>query len=58
MRDFRLSRPWRFKSKSSGLWRRVLLWEDTNVSEDHAASIFKKQLFGVYFKTSNSASSW
>jgi hypothetical protein len=25
---------------SSGLWLRVALWEDTNVSEVHAASIF------------------
>jgi hypothetical protein len=38
----RLSRRWYFKSKSSGLWHRVLLWEDTNVSEAHAASIFRE----------------
>jgi len=31
----------RFKSRSSGLWRSVVLWQDTNVSEVHAASIFR-----------------
>jgi hypothetical protein len=36
-RDLRFSRRWRFKSRSSGLWRRVVIWYDTNVSEDHAA---------------------
>jgi hypothetical protein len=29
-----------FKSKSFGLWRRVVLWQDTKVSEVHAASSF------------------
>jgi hypothetical protein len=26
IRNFKLSRRWRYKSRSSGLWRRVLLW--------------------------------
>jgi hypothetical protein len=30
-----------FKSSSFGLWRCVVLWQDTNVSEVHAASIFR-----------------
>jgi hypothetical protein len=25
---------------ASGLWHRVVMWQDTNVSEVHAASIF------------------
>jgi hypothetical protein len=29
------------KSRFSGLWRRVVLWWDTNVSEDLVASIFR-----------------
>jgi len=29
----RLSRWWRFKSRFSGLWRREMLRQDTNVSE-------------------------
>jgi hypothetical protein len=37
----RLSRRWCFKSRSSDLWRRVMLWYYTNVSEDHAVSIFR-----------------
>jgi hypothetical protein len=31
---------WCIKPKSSSLWRRVLLWQDTNDSEVHAASMF------------------
>jgi hypothetical protein len=34
----RFSRHWRSKSRSSGLWRRVVLWWDTNVSEDLSPS--------------------
>jgi hypothetical protein len=30
-----------FKLRSSGSWRRVVLWQDTIVSEVHAASIFR-----------------
>jgi len=30
-----------FKSRSSGLRRNVVLWQDTNVSEVRAASIFR-----------------
>jgi len=26
MRDSKFSRRWRFKSRCSGLWRRVVLW--------------------------------
>jgi hypothetical protein len=33
---------------SSGLWHRVVLWEDINVSEEHAAFIFK--IGGCRFK--------
>jgi len=54
VRDMRLSRRWRFKSRSSGLWRRVVLWYDTNVSKVHAASMnffmavmFQIELFWV-----------
>jgi len=36
----RLSWQWCIKLLSSGLWRHVVLWYDTNVSEVHAASIF------------------
>jgi hypothetical protein len=43
-----------FKSRSAGLWRRVVLWCDTNVSEVHAASIFrvkwKRKLFFIVYK--------
>jgi hypothetical protein len=35
MRDLRFSRQWRFKSRSSGLWRRVVLWYDTNAAFCH-----------------------
>jgi len=28
------------RSSSSGLWLHVMLWQDTDVSEAHAASIF------------------
>jgi len=38
MRDLRFSQQWRFKSRSSGLWHSVVLWQDINVSEVHAAS--------------------
>jgi hypothetical protein len=40
------SSGWSFaiKSRSSGLWRRLVLWVDTNVSEVHAASIFRVKL--------------
>jgi len=31
-----------FKSRSSGLCRRVVLWLDTNVSKGYAASIFRR----------------
>jgi hypothetical protein len=34
------SEPIRFFNSFSGLWHRLVLWYDTNVSEDHAASIF------------------
>jgi len=30
-----------FKSRCSGLWRRVVLWYDTGFSEVYAASIFR-----------------
>jgi hypothetical protein len=36
-----VSLRWKFKSWSSGLWRRVVLWWDTNVSQVHAASSVK-----------------
>jgi len=39
----RLSRRWRFKSRSFGSWRRVVLWQGTKVSENLAASIFTQQ---------------
>jgi len=39
MRVLRLSLRWCFKSGSSGLWRRVVLWQDANVSEVHTASV-------------------
>jgi hypothetical protein len=35
------SRSQKFKLESSELWRRVALWQDNNVSEVHAASIFR-----------------
>jgi hypothetical protein len=31
---------WEFKSGSSRLWRHVVLWQDTNVTEGRAVSIF------------------
>jgi len=34
------STRWRFMSRFSELWRRVLMWKDTNVSKDFVASIF------------------
>jgi len=36
----RFSRRWRFKLRSSELWRRIMLWYGTNVSEDRAVCIF------------------
>jgi hypothetical protein len=30
-----------FRSRSSKLWHRVVLWYDNNVSEVHAASVFR-----------------
>jgi len=39
LQNSKLSRRWRFKSLSSGLWRRVVLC--TNISDDLAASIFR-----------------
>jgi hypothetical protein len=33
--------PPSFRSWSSGLWHRVVMWKDTIVSEGHAASIFR-----------------
>jgi hypothetical protein len=33
-----------FKSNSSGLWRRVVLWEDKNVLEVHGASISTREM--------------
>jgi hypothetical protein len=35
MRDLRFSRRLRLKSRSSGLWRHVVMCEDTSVSEEH-----------------------
>jgi len=31
LQDLRCSLWWRFKSKSSGLWYHVVLWQDTNI---------------------------
>jgi hypothetical protein len=39
LRGLRSSWRWRFKSRSSGLWRRVVLY-NTSVFEVHAAFIF------------------
>jgi hypothetical protein len=36
MRDLWFSRRWWFKSRSSGLWRGVVLWLDNNISEAFA----------------------
>jgi hypothetical protein len=41
MRILRLSWQWCFKSKSCELRRRIVLWYDTDVSKDHAASTFR-----------------
>jgi hypothetical protein len=38
-----------FKSRSSGLWRRVVLWQDINFSEVQAASIFTLKIQGGVF---------
>jgi len=48
MQDLTFSRR-RFKSRSSGLWRRVALRCDTDVSEEHSAFIFRA---GGCFETS------
>jgi len=32
---------WQNKLRSSGLWHHIVLWWDTNISEVHAASIFR-----------------
>jgi hypothetical protein len=40
-----------FKLKSSGLWRRVVLRYDTNVSEDLAASILMVKYSASYRNT-------
>jgi hypothetical protein len=50
--NLRFSQRWKFKSRSSGLWRRVVLGYDTNVSEIYAASFFMvkwsgRNMFGV-----------
>jgi hypothetical protein len=37
----RFSRRSCFKSRSAGLWCRVVLWQDTNVSKVRVASIFR-----------------
>jgi hypothetical protein len=42
----RFSRRWRFKSWSSGLWRRVVLWQDTDVSEFRAAFFYQGKAGG------------
>jgi hypothetical protein len=33
-----------FMLRSSGLWLHIVLWQDTSVSEVHAASIFRAKL--------------
>jgi len=33
MQEMKFSRRWRFKTRSSGLWSRVVMWWDINVSE-------------------------
>jgi hypothetical protein len=40
MRDLRLALVTLFKLRSSELGRRVVLWQDINISEDLTASIF------------------
>jgi hypothetical protein len=37
------SRDGKFKTRSSGLWRRAVLWWDTNVSDVHAVSRVKME---------------
>jgi hypothetical protein len=44
MPDLKFSQRWKFNSMSSELWRRVVLRYDTNVSEDHTASIVKVKM--------------
>jgi hypothetical protein len=40
MRGLGFTCPWRFKLYS-GLWCRVVMWSETNVSHDHIDSIFR-----------------
>jgi len=42
--DLRLLWRWRFSSRTSGLWRHVVLWYDTYVSEVHVASIMRLKM--------------
>jgi hypothetical protein len=41
LQNLRFSRRWRFNSRSSGLWRRVVLWQETDVSEELTTSVFR-----------------
>jgi hypothetical protein len=40
----RFSRRWLLRVWSSGLWHRVVLWGEMDVSEEHAASTFKVEM--------------
>jgi hypothetical protein len=53
--DLWFSRRWIFKSWSSGLWRRVVMLQDTDVSEGHAASIFTSLHGIITQKTTDSS---
>jgi hypothetical protein len=45
MEDLRFSQRWLWRV-SSGIWRRVVRWVSTDVSEEHIASIFKVEEIG------------
>jgi hypothetical protein len=41
MLDLRFSQRWLWRVSSSGIWRHVVHWVSTDVSEEHIASIFR-----------------
>jgi len=53
MRDLRFSKRWRFKSRFSELWRRIVLRLHTNVSKGNTASIFRIKVKMVAVRSSS-----
>jgi len=53
-RDLRFPGQWRFKSMPSGAWHHVVMWKDTNVSEDIAASILREKWVELRSEIGNS----